>query len=397
MSEEHVPPRWESMRLGDVVSVKYGSGLTAQNRSGSGPVVVIGSAGPVGTHDEALHPGPAIVIGRKGNAGAAYLSEGPCWPIDTTYFFDIPPLFAPRFLWHQLRWMRLGQLDSSTTIPSLRRDDLEAARVLIPPLDEQRRIVDAIETHLSHLDAGVEGLRRVERSLGRLRAAILQGAVGDGQLGNLADELRDAPVVTIGSIAEVGSGATPLRSRRDYWEGGTIPWVTSGQVNDPVITVPAELITSKALAETSVRVWPKGTLLVAMYGEGKTRGKCSELAIESTVNQACAAIALRPPYEACGAFVKLALSGSYEALRRRSAGGVQPNLNLGVIRSMTIPFPSTETQHLVVERVAAGTSVVGRLFSSIGVDLVRAETLRASVLRAAFVGHLSRRRSRVVM
>jgi type I restriction enzyme, S subunit len=135
----------------------------------TGRYQVFGSSGVVGHHDEPLVEGPLIVVGRKGNAGAAFLSEEGCWPIDTTYYFSIPEEVDPRFLWYQMQVLGLETKDSSTAIPSLRRPDLESAEVALAPLDEQRRIVEAIETHLSHLDAGVE-------SLGILRAKRNDGA-----------------------------------------------------------------------------------------------------------------------------------------------------------------------------------------------------------------------------
>ena len=104
-------------------------------------------------------------------------------------------------------------------------------------------------------------------------------------------------VVRIADIARVGSGATPLKARSDYYLDGTIPWVTSGDLSNSMVREPKQYITEVALRETAVRIWPPGTLLVAMYGEGRTRGRVAELTFEATTNRACAAIVLHDQSE----------------------------------------------------------------------------------------------------
>ena len=172
-----------------------------------------------------------------------------------------------------------------------------------------------------------------------------------------------------------------------YWSGGTIPWVTSGAVNERAIRSASGLITEEALAETGVKLWPVGTVLVAMYGEGKTRGKAALLQIESTCNQACAAI----DYDrslVSGHYLLTYLNSQYEASRRLAYGGVQPNLNLGLIKDMEIPLPSLEIQRSVARR--AEDIVLGSEQLSATCTMARhhVTALRRSILAAAFSGQL---------
>jgi type I restriction enzyme S subunit len=92
-----------------------------------------------------------------------------------------------------------------------------------------------------------------------------------------------------------------------------------------------------------VNLFPAGTLLVAMYGEGKTRGTVGELAIAATTNQACAAVQLTDPDPRHRAWTRLALEANYWSMRRLVSGGVQPNLNLNLVRQIVVPFPKDET------------------------------------------------------
>ena len=113
-------------------------------------------------------------------------------------------------------------------------------------------------------------------------------------------ELPDAWCwVSVEQFADIGTGATPLRKNTKYYDGGTIPWVTSGALNEIFIETAEEYITPVAINETNAKVFPKHTLLIAMYGEGKTRGKVSELLIEAATNQACAALILNGLARAC--------------------------------------------------------------------------------------------------
>jgi type I restriction enzyme S subunit len=157
--------------------------------------------------------------------------------------------------------------------------------------------------------------------------------------------------VTIDTLANVGSGTTPSRDNPNFFSDGLIPWVTSGETGKPFIAETAQHVTDAALAQTSLTVYPVGTLIVAMYGQGKTRGQISELQIEATTNQACAAIVLVEPSPTHRSFVKLVFEKSYEEMRELSAGGAQPNLNVGKIKSTLIPLPSMAEQARIVARV----------------------------------------------
>lgn len=170
-----LPHGWARTTLGDLCSVEYGKGLAKKDRDATGSVGVFGSAGLVGRHSSPLVEEPVIIVGRKGNAGSVHLTDGPSWPIDTTYFLRPPRELSADFLALQLGCCDLVQKDSSTTIPSLRRPDLEATSILLAPVQEQKRIVAAIEEHSSRLDA-VESVVPSNPKIEALRRSILREA-----------------------------------------------------------------------------------------------------------------------------------------------------------------------------------------------------------------------------
>ncbi|MFM6518081.1 MAG: restriction endonuclease subunit S, partial [Microcystis panniformis] len=150
----------------------------------------------------------------------------------------------------------------------------------------------------------------------------------------------------MGEVASIGTGATPLTTNQEYYKEGNIPWITSSATNNLFVNEHELFITEKALTETNCKVYPIGTLVVAMYGQGKTRGQITELNIEAATNQACAAIELIEFRDFHRKFVKYFFRKIYDEIRELAQGGAQPNLNMGKIRETIIPLPSISEQQL---------------------------------------------------
>jgi len=375
---------WTKGTLGEILPIKYGKSLPAKLRDSSGRFPVFGSSGRVGVHVQPLTNGPALIVGRKGTVGAVHFSTEPCWPIDTVYFSEGEQGQNLRYFKYLLDSLNLVQLDKSTAIPGLSRDDYNALNVRIAPPVEQERIVAEVEKQFSRLDEAVANLKRVKANLKRYKTAVLDAAV-NGRLG-IEDAASGAGLPagwqwsSVGELATVGTGATPARSNEAFW-GGTIPWITSSAVNEPFVAAADQSVTAEALRQTNLTLYPPGTLLVAMYGEGKTRGKCSELRIAATTNQALAALQVDP---AVRPWLKLFLEHNYDNTRRIASGGVQPNLNLGLVRSIGLPLPPVNEQHRIVAEVDRRFSIAREIGTEIDASLARAQALRSATLTRAF-------------
>lgn len=293
----------------------------------------------------------------------------------------------PRYLFHYAT--SHGLLDQvlpkqkGVSYPAVLDSEVRACQLPLPPLTEQRRMVAILEEHLSEVDSAVGGLESCQGRLDALRSKTLQWAL------DRAAEDDECSALTIGELADVGTGTTPLRSNRDFYDGGTIPWITSGDLSAGLVIEPKQYVTALALRETSLRVYPPGTLLVAMYGEGKTRGSVAELGIPATINQACAAIQLRNP-EMLG-WVRLVLAANYSAMRALASGGVQPNLNLSLVRGIPVPVPSEPTRRRLLGIHLALDDAARRLRLELQEAASRARSLRRALLAAAFSGRLTSR------
>ncbi len=286
---------------------------------------------------------------------------------------DVDPEYVYWYLHVSLNLAR--SLASGTTFPELSGKAAARIPIPLPLLKDQRRIVGVIEERLAILDASRAALIKAQAKLDVYirRRTEIAFAEPNG---------IPWPKLPLGELASVGTGSTPLRSQSEYWLGGTVPWVTSGQVNDDFVTLPAARVTDVAVAASRLKLWPRHTLLVAMYGEGRTRGKCSELLIEATINQACAAIVLNPDAPIRREFLKLFLQSRYESHRKMASGGVQPNLNLGIVRGWHIPLPPVDVQDEIAQNVAASSSVLEAVQETVKGSIIRASVLRRRVISA---------------
>ncbi|MBK4738986.1 restriction endonuclease subunit S [Noviherbaspirillum pedocola] len=226
-----------------------------------------------------------------------------------------------------------GSLSPRTNWTSLA--DFEFA---LPPLEEQKRLVILFEA----IAVVEEELRTTEHEVDRLQKAAMQDL--------LDADLKKWEKRPIGEAFKVTTGGTPSRSNATFWNGD-VPWVKTGEVNYYVIQSTEEHITAEGLKGSAAKLCPPGSVLVALYGQGPTRGRVGMLGIQAAVNQACAAIYPNPDFDPW--FVFYYLSGKYLSLRAMAQGAAQPNLNLAMIKAFDIPVPPLEEQQSAVASIDA--------------------------------------------
>ncbi len=165
-------------------------------------------------------------------------------------------------------------------------------------------------------------------------------------------------MVELGKVCDVTSGGTPERGNEEYWNGN-IPYVKTGQIFFNKITKADEFITDAGLKNSSTRLIEPGTILMAMYGQGVTRGRVAILEIEAAINQAVAAIKANEEV-IISEFLYFQLVGLYEYLRKISddRGGNQSNLNAKLIKDLEIAVPPIETQRQIVFQIEKEQALV---------------------------------------
>jgi restriction endonuclease S subunit len=154
----------------------------------------------------------------------------------------------------------------------------------------------------------------------------------------------------ISELCKIGSGGTPSRTNSDYF-GGDILWVKSTEVVNDVIFDTEEKITSSGLRNSSAKIYPANSLIIAMYGQGATRARTAKLATEAATNQACAVLSDIDNDKIETDFLWLYLQGEYERLRELASGNNQPNLNAQMIADYTVVLPPKKIQKEIIEHL----------------------------------------------
>lgn len=167
--------------------------------------------------------------------------------------------------------------------------------------------------------------------------------------------------VKLGDVAKVTSGGTPLRSVAEYWNGN-VPWVKTAQIQNSHIALSQvdEYITELGVSESSAKIIPAGTLLMAMYGQGKTRGQVAILDFPAAINQACAAFNLDKTQVVRDYLYQYFLF-SYEDLRAVSNSGGQQNLSADLIKKFAVTLPPLEEQKKIAETLSVWDSAIEKM------------------------------------
>ncbi len=259
--------------------------------------------------------------------------------------------YDPHYIYYCLVFNRprLEKVAVKTTVPILNKSSFEKFVILVPPFPEQRKIAAL----LSLVQKAIEQQEQLIALTTELKKALMHKLFTEGTRGEPQKMTEIGPVpeswevTTIGKICRLQSGGTPSRKVAKYWNG-TIPWVKTGEVDNCFITKTEEYITQAGIENSSAKIFPKGTLLIAMYGQGITRGKVAILDIEAATNQACAAITPLNPDQLTTKFLFYFLQFQYRQLRDWGHGANQKNLSMMLIKMFPIAYPKIDEQNEIV-------------------------------------------------
>ena len=191
-------------------------------------------------------------------------------------------------------------------------------------------------------------------------------------------------MVSIGETCQTGSGGTPSRKNKSYFQGN-IPWVKSGELNHQTITNTEEKITQEAVEKSSAKVVEKGTLLIALYGT--TVGKLAFLGVDAATNQAVCFI--KVPDYVDNRFLYHFLFSKRSDLLQKRIGGAQPNISQGIIYDTEIPLPPLAEQHRIVAKIEELFSELDNGVAQLRQVQAQLKSYRQSVLKHAFEGKLT--------
>ena len=311
-----------------------------------------------------VHKKDFVISLRSFQGGFEYSQyEGVCSPAYQVFYNTNPIchnyyrlLFKSDGFIQKMNSMTVGIREGKNILYS----DFANSLIPVPPINQQQRIADYLVRKCSQIDTIIARQQEVIEKLKAYKLSVITEAVTKGLNPNVP--MKDSGVEWIGEIPEhwqvpkikylatIASGGTPDRSHPEYWNG-SINWAKTGELQNNELYETEEKITELALENSSAKVFSVDTILVAMYGQGKTRGMTALLKVPSATNQACAGITVYSK-DITVSYLWLFLMGAYDAIREKANGSGQPNLSGALIADFNVTLPPIEEQMNICKTVA---------------------------------------------
>jgi len=266
----------------------------------------------------------------------------------------------------------------------------------LPSLKEQQSIANFLDNATCKIDTLIQKQQNLIALLKEKRQALISHTVTKGL--NPHAKMKDSGVEWLGDIpehwtsvclkwiAKIYSGGTPDKTNLSYWEEGTIPWISSGEVNQFFITEPTTYITQEAYEKSSAKWIPKNALVMALAGQGKTKGMIAQLGIMTTCNQSMAAIVLSE--NVSERFIFWWLTSNYEKIRNLAGGDLRDGLNLDIIGSIVCPYFLLSEQQQIANYLDNATCKIDTLISKAQKAIELLKERRTALISAAVTGKI---------
>jgi type I restriction enzyme S subunit len=275
--------------------------------------------------------------------------------------------------------------------PHLNAEELGELPIPLPPLEEQRRIADFLDTETARIDKLSDASSRQIGLLDERLAAVFKALTTGVHQDTTGTGIQWMPrmrngwrLFKVGREFISGSGTTPRSSDQQYFGEGHY-WLNTGDLRDGVVVSPAKTLTAQALTDYStLKLYPPGSLVVAMYGA--TTGRVGILGVEACVNQACCVL----NETGAGALTSSYAFYWFRAHRREildlASGGGQPNISQELVRSLRIPAPSRKEQDVLAHEATHVENAIRKHQGKIGDRIELLAERRRALITAAVTG-----------
>lgn len=340
--------------------------------------------------------GDILVLWDGANAGEVLLAkEGYLSSTMARFGFDTDKLDS-RYWFYFLKGLEpiLKEFAGGTTIPHLDSSKIMEEAYPIPSMEEQQAIVHYLDYKVAKIDKLIFENEAQVKELEKYRTAVISEVVTKGLNPNVP--MRDSGIQWIGEIPahwevskparlfQTGSGTTPNTDNYAYYSEQGINWLQTGDLNDGIINCTAKKITYKAIEDKGMRIYPKGSVVIAMYGA--TIGKLGLLNIECAVNQACCV--LSEGHNMLNEFVFYVFCAAKSDLIHQASGGGQPNINQQIIRQQSIPLPPLQEQEDIVEYINGKAGMINDLIAAIDAQIKQLNTYKTTLISEAVTGQI---------
>ena len=332
------------------------------------------------------------------NAGTVFLRNGKhnCTNVCGTLQPIQKQDFNLRFYLHTLGYVTQFYKRPDTNGAKIMNGEMAAIKLPFPSALEQQKITNFLDREIAKLDDLITKQEKLIELLQEKRQAIISHAVIKGL--NPDAKMKDSGLEWLGEVPEewvtasmrwlasIYSGGTPDKEKLEYWLDGTIPWINSGEVNQRLISEPSAFITEEAFNKSSAKWIPKGALVMALAGQGKTKGMVAQLAIETTCNQSMAAII--PQEKINSRYLFWWLTSQYQNIRNLSGGDLRDGLNLDLLGSISCPIPPLAEQESIAYFLDLESTKIDTLIEKARRSIELAKEHRTALISTAVTGKI---------
>lgn len=320
----------ERVKLGDVLQVVNGKNQKAV-KDENGQYPIYGSGGQMGWASSYICPADTVIIGRKGNINKPIYVSEPFWNVDTAFgLVAKPELLDARYLYHFCKHYDFGKLNTTCTIPSLTRKNIEDILLRLPSLGGQKETA-------AQLDSILKQIALAQQEIAGLDSLVKSRFVE--MFGELDTNPKGFQLTCFDDLGTWTSGGTPSRKNPSYFTG-EIDWYSAGELNSLHLGRSKERISLRAIEESSAKLVPPGSLFVGMYDTAAL--KMGITTKESSSNQACANLVPNGIVDLV--WLYFAIDQLKPSLLAKRSGCRQKNLSLKKIKSFMVPLPDLDSQ-----------------------------------------------------
>lgn len=324
--------------LEDVLIIKNGRDY---KQFGEGEIPVYGSGGIMGYIDTAAYDKPSVLIPRKGSLDKLYYVDSPFWNVDTIFYTDIDTsLVLPKYVYYWLSGQHLERLNKAGGVPSLTQSVLNKVPIPVPPLEVQQEIVRILD---QFIELTTELTAELKSELTARKRQHKYHAL------SLINGTHDVKQVSLSCLGTWYGGCTPSMANPSFWTNGNIPWVSSKDMKTPILTDTQNHLTTEALAQTPIKLFPKNTVaIVARSGILKHTLPVAFIPFETTVNQDIKVLVVSHGVEPRYIYHVLNTNSDDILKKAKKQGGTVDSLDIKKFMEYTVPLPTLSEQLRIV-------------------------------------------------
>ncbi|MBB1461734.1 restriction endonuclease subunit S [Vibrio sp. SG41-7] len=351
---------WTTSSVSELCTLHYGKSPKEIEIEG-GVFPIYGTGGVVGFTDKYLYANPSIILGRKGSIGNVHYVDMPFWTIDTTFYVE-PKSCDVKWLYYVFSNLNLEKLNEATGVPSLSRNNIYAQRLFIPKeKNEQQKIAEVLSTADQKIDLINQKITETQKlKTGLMQKLFSEGVGVQDEEGNweLHTEFQVASgvnvpacwnLMSLESIATVERGKFSARPRNDpKYYGGEIPFVQTGDVVNAATYIETYSQTLNELGLTVSKIFPVGTILITIAAN------IGDVAI-TKYPLACpdSLVGIQANESKCNVhWLFYFLQTQKSELDSKATKSAQKNINLQVLKPLTVYLPSLEEQSIIAETLS---------------------------------------------